>query len=345
MRSEALDRPAAPVPREATGRRRRWMTLLSIGISGGLLFLLYRSMDVRQIGRTLAQSDTPLVLVSILAILPITVLRAMRFFWIAPAGALPGIAEAVRLTLLSSALNVFVPAKAGDLAKSFFVARRSQTPSGVAIGIVVYERLCDMFALVTWCLIGWALARPEVSGLPVQFWLLLGAVGAGCALLVSSERVAGVLPALVAGTARHPKLRRLRELAAGWPQLLRGLRGRRRWIVFFSVLLWLAHLFQIWMFTVALRVPVPFAACASLAAVALMAGQLPLTFAGLGTRDVALVVLLAGYMAAEPAAALGVLISTRNFLPPLVGVPLMWRYVSAAMEGRPQVRDAERQRE
>ena len=33
-------------------------------------------------------------------------------------------------------------------------------------------------------------------------------------------------------------------------------------------------------------------------------------------------------------AALGVLISTRNFLPPLLGAPLMWPYLSSAMDGR-----------
>ena len=73
------------------------------------------------------------------------------------------------------------------------------------------------------------------------------------------------------------KLRKLRQLAVGWPDLLEVLRRRRQWIVPFSLLLWLAHLFQIWLFTVALSLHVPFAVCASLSAIALMAGQLPLT--------------------------------------------------------------------
>ena len=57
-------------------------------------------------------------------IVPITYLRGVRFYWVAPAGALPGIGEAFRLTLVASALNVFVPAKAGDLVKGYFVATR-----------------------------------------------------------------------------------------------------------------------------------------------------------------------------------------------------------------------------
>ena len=328
------DAYGAMAPAVPQARKRRWvMGALSVGISAGLLVLLYRRMDAPTIVRTLRAADTALVIFTILLIVPITLLRAMRFFWVAPPGALSGVGEAFRLTLVSGALNVFVPAKAGDLAKSFFVARQSETPAGVAIGIVVYERLCDMFGVIVWCLLGWVLARPQVQGLGGELWLALGGVGLICGVLISSETVAAALvPA--AGIARHPRLKRLRDLAAGWPDLLRTLRGRRRFIVSFSVLLWLGHLVQIWLFTVALSTTVPFTVCASLAALALMAGQLPLTFAGIGTRDIALVVLLSGYMAPEAAAALGVLISTRNFLPPLLGAPLMWPYVSSAMEGR-----------
>ena len=99
----------------------------------------------------------------------------------------------------------------------------------------------------------------------------------------------------------------------------------------FSLGLWLTHLIQIWLFTVALSASVPFAVCASLSAVALMAGQLPFTVAGLGARDVALVVLLSRYMPPESAAAMGVLISTRGLLPPLIGMPLMRPYLSTVV--------------
>ncbi len=121
-------------------------------------------------------------------------------------------------------------------------------------------------------------------------------------------------------------------MAAGWPDLLRTLRGHRPWIVLFSVVLWLVQLWQIWLFTVALSVDIPFMVCASLSAVALMAGQLPFTFAGLGTRDLALVLLLSPYMAPESAAAMGILIATRSLLPPLLGLPVMRPYVSSVIQ-------------
>jgi uncharacterized protein (TIRG00374 family) len=298
-------------------------------------------VDVRLILGELRNIDRPWLVISVAMIAPITLLRAVRFFWVTPAGALPGIVEALRLTLVATALNVFMPAKSGDLVKSYFVATRHGTSAGVSVAVVVYERLCDLFGLTLWCVLGWFVGRPVVARVPAALWPLLGVLGAVCAVLVLSERVARIGPAVLARVLPN-RLRRLQALAEGWPDLFEILGGRRGVVVLVSLLLWLVHLIQIWMFTVALSVTIPFTVCASLSAVALMAGQLPLTFAGLGARDVALVVLLAGYVRPESAAALGLLISTRNLLPPLAALPIMRPYLAAVMDQVPMGRQPER---
>ena len=305
--------------------------LVSLAASGALLVVLYRTMDARLVAQTLVRADPVWLAVSIGMIVPITALRAVRFAMIAPPGALPGIGEALRLTLAASALNVFMPAKSGDLIKSYFVATRGNIAAGVAVAIIVYERLSDVCGLVAWCLIGWLVSRPQVAGLPDTFWWALAALGATCGVLISSEFAAAQVQRILTSILPQGRVRGLWSLARAWPDLLRLIRGRRRFIVPFSLALWLTHLFQVWLFTVALAAHVPIAVCMSLSAVALMAGQLPLTIAGLGTRDVALVVLMARYVAPESAAALGLLMSTRNLLPPLIGLPVMWPYLSAAV--------------
>jgi glycosyltransferase 2 family protein len=305
---------------------------LSVAVSALLLFLLYRSLDVRLIATVLLKGHMVWLAISVGLIVPITFLRALRFLWVAPSGTLPGVGEAMRLTLAASALNVFMPLKAGDLVKSYFVARRG-TPAGTAVALIVYERVCDLFGLLFWCLAGWAMARhalPSGWSLAVGPLILLETFFA--AVLVSMRAAAiwkFVTAHVLPGTGVWAKLR---AFADGWPDLLTVLRGRRRWILLFSLVLWLSHLIQIWLFTVALAAPVPFTACLSLAAVALLAGQLPLTIAGLGTRDVALVVLMTPYMTPETAAALGLLMSTRNILPPLLGLPVMRPYLSSVVD-------------
>jgi hypothetical protein len=115
----------------------------------------------------------------------------------------------------------------------------------------------------------------------------------------------------------------------GWPDLHRVLRGRRRWIVLMSVLLWLGHLTQMYLFALAVSAPVAFATGLGIFALALVAGQLPFTFAGVGARDVALVVLLSGDVPAAAAAAVGLLSVTRGALPALAAVPIIRPYVAA----------------
>jgi len=330
--SDTLVAAAPPVRDRRSGWKRRGISALSVAVSAVLLLAIYRTMDLRRVEDALVHANKVWMVVSIAMILPITVLRALRFFLVAPAGALPSIAEALRLTLVASALNVFLPAKTGDLIKSYFVARRSDTAAGVAVSVIVYERVSDLFGLTFWCLAGWAIGRPQVAGLPAMFWALLAGLGALCGLLIASERIATALCALVSATFSHRRLRRIRDLADGWPQLLRELRGRRLSIVAFSLLLWLTHLCQLWMFTVTLALSIPFMVVASLSAIALMAGQLPFTVAGLGTRDAALVLLLAAYTPPEAAAAMGILIATRGFLPPLFGVPVMRPYLVSVVD-------------
>jgi uncharacterized protein (TIRG00374 family) len=320
-------------PLSNSAKPTRWIaTIVSILVSAGLLFTLYRSLDIGLVVQALLHSDKVWLVISVGMIVPITYLRAIRFYYVAPRGALPNTREAFRLTLVASALNVFLPAKAGDLAKGYFLARGSDTPPAVALATVVYERLCDVFALITWCVIGWIVADPVVSGVPQALWPALAVLAAFCFVLCFFERPGRAVPVLARKLLPHQRLRKLHDLAEGWPGLQRTLGGRRRWIVGYSLILWLTHLIQIWMFTFALSAPLSFTIVTSLSAVALMAGQIPFTIAGLGARDVLLVVLLGRYMTRESAAAMGVLISTRGLLPPLMGLGFLRGYLASAVE-------------
>ena len=219
--SDTLETTTVLVSRRRTGWGRYVARLVGLAVSVGIHVALYRNLDVRLIGEALLASDKLWLVVSIAMILPITLLRAVRFLWVAPHGALPGVAEALRLTLVASALNVFLPAKTGDLVKSYFIASRGKTSAGVAISIIVYERLCDLFGLITWCLLGLVVGRPEVAEIPSWFWWTLTAFGAFCLLMICSEQVAEVVRRIIVKTVTHRRLRKVRELAEGWPDLLR----------------------------------------------------------------------------------------------------------------------------
>jgi hypothetical protein len=68
------------------------------------------------------------------------------------------------------------------------------------------------------------------------------------------------------------------------------------------------------------------------AVIAILAGLLPFTFAGVGTRDAALVVLFAPYLDAGGAALLGLCATLRYLIPAIAGLP----FVSAFWQARPK---------
>ena len=60
---------------------------------------------------------------------------------------------------------------------------------------------------------------------------------------------------------------------------------------------------------------------------AILAGLLPLTFAGVGTADAALVLFYTPYFDAPTAAALGILCTARYVLPAIGGLPFVGQYL------------------
>lgn len=95
-----------------------------------------------------------------------------------------------------------------------------------------------------------------------------------------------------------------------------------------SVFIWFLHLLQIWFFILALKAWTPLLANLALSPLAILAGLLPLTFAGVGTRDAALIFFYQPYFDATTAAALGLLCTSRYLLPAVGGLPFLGKYLA-----------------
>jgi uncharacterized protein (TIRG00374 family) len=96
-----------------------------------------------------------------------------------------------------------------------------------------------------------------------------------------------------------------------------------------SIFIWFLHLLQIWLFILALQAQTPFLTNLALSPLAILVGLLPLTFAGVGTRDAALIFFYQPYFDATVAAALGLLCTSRYFLPALIGLPFFKQMLGA----------------
>lgn len=313
-------------------------TLLSLAVSAALLGIIYWMIDFPQLIDAFRLSDVWLLALGIAFVVPTTLLTAWRLTRLLPVEAGLSLARSTRIILAGSVLNIILPSKMGDVAKFAFLRQRGVISGATALSTVVFEKAVDLVALLVWCALGLAV----FSGEAWFFRTMLAVVGAGAlaggAMLVSRNLSAWFFKIAIrlAPARLADKVAALRD--AWFAMHAHFWRNRRfgAWMLAVSVFLWFLHLVQIWIFALSLGAPVPLSANLALAPLAILAGLLPLTLGGIGTRDAALIYLFIGYMPPATGAALGILCTLRYLLPALGGLPFFVGFLNAAR----QMRDA-----
>lgn len=313
--------------------------LIAITVSLILLAAIYSKIDFPRLVQVFQSCHGWWMTISLGMVVPLTMLTAWRLQQLMPTGTRLGFGEANRLILAASVLNMVLPSKMGDIAKAYFMKERGHLSGSLSLSLVVFEKACDLLSLLLWCVFGLML-YPQKDWL---FWFMTGSVVLGLViglLLLSSHQFAQLF--FVVGKAIAPrKLRsKLEKLRVSWGQMHNYFwRDKRQLlkIASTSVFIWFLHLLQIWFFILALRAWTPFLANLALSPLAILAGLLPLTFAGVGTRDAALILFYQPYFNAPTAAALGLLCTSRYLLPAIGGLPFLGEYLAKISSLRKQL--------
>lgn len=315
--------------------------LLSLSISLLILALIYWKIDGRGLLQVLQTCNSMWLILSLGMVIPITIITAWRLQqlmptrarWRASDAAAPAIlsfGEANRLILVASVLNMVLPSKMGDIAKAYFIRERGHLSGTLSLSLVIFEKACDMLSLLLWCAFG-------LLRYPRQDWLfgvmtvsvLGGLIGGG--LLLGSGAFARFFFARAQALAPARLRAKLATLQTSWHEMHAYFWHDPRQlckITATSIFLWFLHLLQIWLFILALNAWAPFVANLALSPLAILAGLLPLTFAGIGTRDAALILFYQPFFSPQTAAALGVLCTSRYILPALAGLPFLRQYLA-----------------
>lgn len=305
--------------------------LVSLAVSLLILGVIYWKIDFRPLAQAFQRSNGWWMTISLGMVLPLTLLTAWRLQQLMPQGTRLGFCEANRLILAASALNMVLPSKMGDLAKAYFMRERGHLDGSLSLSLVVFEKGCDTLSLLLWCLFGLML-YPDKGWL---FWAMTASVLTGLAaglLLLSSRKSAHLL--ITIGRTLSPERFRhhLETFRCSWDEMHEYFWSNKvqlSKVAGSSVFIWFLHLLQIWFFILSLRAWTPFLANLALAPLAILAGLLPLTFAGVGTRDAALIAFYQPFFNAPTAAALGLLCTSRYLLPAIGGLPFLGQYLAS----------------
>jgi glycosyltransferase 2 family protein len=304
---------------------------VSIIISVALLFYIYTQIDVVNLIEVLQNCDRLMLIVSLFMVIPITLVTSWRLQQLVPHHSL-GFLEANRLILGASVLNLVLPSKMGDIAKSYFMAERSKISRSLALSISIFEKTCDLLSLLLWCSFG-LLLYPAKDSL---FWTMTTgvAIGLGVGLLMlGSQSFADWSLAIAMGFAPQKLKAKLATMQAAWGEMHNYFWSDKQQLLIItstSVFIWFLHLGQIWLFILALKAIAPFLISLALSPLSILAGLLPLTFAGIGTRDAAIIYFYQDYFNEATGAALGLLCTSRYFIPALIGLPFLGQMLGAA---------------
>lgn len=300
--------------------------LIGLLVSLALLAILWWQVDLDAIAAAARAADPLWLGAGLVTIIPLTLVTALRFTMLSRVAV--GLWPATRLILGAATLNLVLPSKMGDLAKGLVLTGRHGFSTQLAVAVVVMERSLDMAALLFW-------------GVLAMLWLgqgqplmLLAAAGTGALLLLllillSPLRLASGL--LMVGSRLLPGRagRWLAGFAGEWQTAVAWFwsePGRVAAVALVSLAIWGGHLAQFWLFAQGLGA-VPFLDNMAFATLAILAGLLPFTMAGIGTRDAAILFLYAPFLGPGEAAVLGVLATLRYLIPAIAGLPFMGDYL------------------
>ncbi|MGB5712726.1 MAG: lysylphosphatidylglycerol synthase transmembrane domain-containing protein [Waterburya sp.] len=303
---------------------------ISIVISVAILFYIYSQIDVANLVQVLQNCDRLMLGISLGMVVPITLVTSWRLQQLVPQRSL-SLLEANRLILGASVLNMVLPSKMGDIAKAYFMSERSNLSGSLALAISIFEKACDLLSLLLWCVFG-LIIYPAKDSL---FWIMTVGVAGGLVLgllLLSSQQFADLFFTFFIKFSPKSIGKKLQKMQNSWGEMHYYFWGDKQQLLLItstSVFIWFLHLLQIWLFILALKAVVPFLVSLALSPLSILAGLLPLTFAGIGTRDAAIIYFYQNYFNEATGAALGLLCTSRYFIPALIGLPFLGQMLGA----------------
>ena len=302
---ERLAEEAGHTDERAIGRRIfGWREAVSILVPLVLLLVVARNVDWTTALATIRGSNPVLVLLALVAYYATFPVRARRWARLLHEGGLMLRGrDLLEILVLGWFVNCLAPAKLGDLYRSYLVKQRFNVSLSRTVGVVVAERLLDIFVVFALLVVGGYIAFGRTL-LPDLRLVYVSAVVLAILIVVAffavyyvAPRVARFFPGEVRRIGRlfrEGVLHSFRALPEAGPE---------------TVVIWLAEAGRLAFVLAALGLELPISGVIFVAVASSLLTTVPLTPAGFGFVELAVVyVLTAGFgLATHDAIAVAVL--------------------------------------
>ena len=265
---------------------------IKVGISLGLIiFLLYQcKIEPKQLGVVLKHANLPLLMIATVLAIIVLCLKSLRWHSLVKRYSQFSIWTALKLYMGSFAFGVLTPGRLGEFLKVYQLNTTTRIGVGKSFETVLCDRMFDMFFLV-WC----GSAGGLYWWVPIFFDCprasLLVSFVANLALLITT--VFCLKRLLLKFPPQWPRLYRVAEVLVKSAVCMLNFHSIVAWLI--SLVAYSGYFFSDQLILRACGVPVSFCTVAFLFSFIGLILLLPLSIAGLGTREAAMVFLLAGY--------------------------------------------------
>ncbi|MEW6740171.1 MAG: lysylphosphatidylglycerol synthase transmembrane domain-containing protein [Nitrospirota bacterium] len=298
------------------GRRRSILKhILSIIVSLSIIVFVYSKIDVSNLLHLLLKPDMPSMASFFLMFLPIIFVKTFRWHIIALSNYKAGFYENFKYSMASNFWNLIIPSKLGDTVKVYYLVKDNMTGIINAVDLVMAEKICDILSL---CVL--TIFFASVYNKHFEFIAILNVVAflplvLYLALVIfnlygnASNKTASYIKKIPLGISVFQKMRDNKKLPM---------------IIGLSLLLWFFHLTQFLFIFRAMNSHMDAGTIYLLLPIVIFAGLIPITIAGVGTREAALLTIFNGMESPAVLIAVGALAILRYLIPPLLGLPFVF---------------------
>ncbi len=272
----------------ATPLKQRLFALLKLAVSVGLLALLLRTIDMGAVAAVLGRLPATAIAAGLVLMLVQIAVLGLRWWLVMAAIEAPiPFGKALPVTFIGLFFNQVLPTSFGGDAVRMWQAHRLGVGGEAAVIGVLLERIGGLFGLVVLTALGVAYLGSEIDNQAIRLGLL-----ATLPVAVAATLALAALDRLPARWRRAPVLAKATRLA----------RDSRR--VFLApatalpllLLSMLSHALAaaaIYAFAEGLQLGLPFLSCVALFSAVILVTAIPISFAGWGLREGAMVALFA----------------------------------------------------
>ncbi len=261
-----------------------------------ILGIVISRIDIRSLAQALKQANYFLIIAGILILIPNFLIRSWRWNYLKRIQNIKfKLVDSFLIYLVGFLIGVVTPAKIGELSKVIYLKNQNYSV-GKSMVSVFLDRFLDLIYFLIFGYFGILFALKELTHQVNLIYLIL----------ILSLLILAVLIKLGWHKIFLKKVFYLvipekyqTELKINFSEFLADLTliTPKNYIIAFAIttISWLIYYYQMYLFALSVNLDVPFITLAIAVTVAALITLVPISFLGIGTRDVTLVVLLQAY--------------------------------------------------